>query len=157
MGTDVVPVMVEQIKDLLPLLEFMTGKEKAKATKKKKQPKLKEPIRPETLDPEKQFVHVAQLKPLHIRRGFVNLTPEHWPFFAKTARSTIRHVTVNFDDNVDKDSSVWRLSSNDMARVVLSPTARDWLQDHFEPDDRVQVTGTKLDDEEIELRLEAVA
>ena len=157
MGIDIIGVMVDQLRELLPLLEFLTGKTTAPPKKTRKKTVKKAATRVEDIDPETQFVYVTRLKPLHIRRGFVNLTPAHWPFFARTARSTTRAITVGYDDHVDKNSSVWRLSSNDMARIVLSDAVRFWLEDTFEPDDKVQVTATKLDDDEIEVVLEPVA
>lgn len=159
MGVDIVRVMAERVAELEGLLEFMTGRDArpkpTKVTAKEKAERAK--AKPEKMDPDSQFVYVTSLKPLHIRRGFVNLTPAHWDFFATTARATTREITVQFEDNVDKDSSVWRLSSNDMARIVLSEAAQQWLEDTFDADDKVQVTATKLDDDEIEVLLEPVA
>lgn len=160
MGVEIVRVMAERVSELETLFEFMTGRDarpkvaKAKAKRKEAPP---EPRKPETIDPDSQFIYVTRLKPLHIRRGFINLTPEHWDFFASSARATTQAITVNFDDNVDTESSVWRLSSNDMARIVLSETVQSWLEDNFDADDKVQVTATKLNDDEIEVLLELVA
>lgn len=160
MGTEVVDHMAEQLGDLYPLLQSMIGKVSKPApvkveSKARAKAKAPEPTRPaEEIKPEDQFVYVANLLPLHIRRGFVNLTPEHWDFFAQSARDTTRDITLAFEDRVDKESSVWRLSSNDLARIVLSDTARDWLEATFEPGDKLQVTATKLDDEEIEVILQ---
>lgn len=160
MGTDVVDYMAEQVRDLFPLLETMIGKVSKPAPKKteskaRAKAKAPEPTRPaEEIDPEDQFVYVAKLQPLHLRRGFVNLTPEHWDFFAQSARDTTRDITVAYEDHVDKESSVWRLSSNDLARIVLSERARDWLEATFVPEDQVQITATKLDDDEIEVILQ---
>lgn len=160
MGVDIVRVMAERVSELETLFEFMTGRDarpkvaKAKAKRKEAPPA---PRKPETLDPDSQFVYVTKLKPLHIRRGFINLTAEHWEFFASSARATTREIAVNFDDSVDEQCSVWRLSSNDMARIVLSEAVQNWLEDNFDPDDKVQVTATKLDDDKIEVLLELVA
>jgi hypothetical protein len=156
MGTAIIDVMAEQVDALMPLLEFLIGKTPAKQVKKAKPstPKAKR-VTPEELDPETQFVHVTQLKPLHIRRGFINLTPQHWDFFAKSARSTTRDVKISFEDTLDLESAVWRLSSNDMARIVLGEAARAWLQESFGPDDKVQIVATEMDDE-IEIRLEPI-
>ncbi len=157
MGTDVVRVMSEQVRELTPLLEFMTGrvtKAAPKKARKEKAPRAQR--REESMDPERQFVYVTSLKPLHIRRGFVNLTPEHWEFFAQSARATTRDVTVKFNDRTDNNSSVWHLASSNMARIVLSDAARYWLQETFDPDDNIQITATKVDDEEIEVILEPV-
>lgn len=159
MGTDVVPVMANEIDEMMSLLEFMMGKVKADAEKvtgtagKATKAKAKQ-VAQEEIQPDEQFTYVAELKPLHIRKGFVNLTPEHWDFFAQSARSTTRSVTVAFEDKIEKGASVWRLSSNDMARVVLNESAREWLNDNFAPDDRLQITATKFGEDEIEVVLE---
>ena len=157
MGTEIVRVMAERVTELETLFEFMTGRDaRPKTVKAKKTKAARAPRKAETLDPDKQFIYVTKLKPLHIRRGFVNLTPQHWEFFADTARATTREITVTFEDNVDKNSSVWRLSSNDLARIVLSEAVQGWLEDNFDPDDRVQVTATKTESDEIEVVLEPV-
>ncbi|MDX1664641.1 MAG: hypothetical protein R3272_12670 [Candidatus Promineifilaceae bacterium] len=155
MGSDVVHVMAAELQRLLPFLDFVMGRtrrKKAKARAKAARATVEE-TKPEEIDPESQFIYITELKPLHIRRGFVNLTPQHWDFFARTARSTTRNVTVAIGDRVDKESAVWRLAANDMARVVLSDSARKWFEETFEPDDRVQVTATKVSDEEIKVNL----
>lgn len=156
MGTAILDVIAEQVEQLMPLLEFLTGKTPAKKAKKAPTPKKAKKVTEADLDPESQFVHVARLKPLHLRRGFINLTPQHWEFFAQSARATTREVKVNFEDTVDLESAVWRLSSNDMARIVLGDAAREWLQETFGPDDQVQIVATELDDDEIEIRLEPI-
>ena len=160
MGVEIVRVMAERVSELEDMVEFLTGRDarpkKAKTKAKAKNKAARAPRNVETLDPDKQFVYVTKLKPLHIRRGFVNLTAEHWEFFARTARATTRTITVNFEDKEDKSSSVWRLSSNDMARIVLSDPVQRWLEDNFDADDRVQVTATKTDDDDIEVLLEPV-
>lgn len=159
MGLDIVRVMAERVSELEGMVEFMTGRDArpkpAKARVRERAPRPE--AKPETLDPDSQFVYVTRLKPLHIRRGFVNLTAAHWEFFATTARATTRDITVNFDDNVDQSSSVWRLSSDDTARIVLSEAVQRWLEDNFDADDRVQVTATKLENDQIEVLLEPVA
>ena len=156
MGTAILDVMAEEVEQLMPLLEFLTGKTPAKRAKKTGTPKKAKKVTEEDLDPDSQFVHVAKLKPLHLRRGFINLTPTHWDFFAQSARATTREVKVNFEDTVDLESSVWRLSSNDMARIVLGDAAREWLQKTFGPEDDVQIVATELDEDEIEIRLEPI-
>jgi hypothetical protein len=96
---------------------------------------------------------VSELKPLHIRRGFVNLTPNHWPFFALNARTETRAVIVKYDDQVNKKSAVWRLVPNDQARVVLAPPVQEWLEENFSPSDRIQVIALKLGDDDIQITL----
>ena len=159
MGTDVVRVMADQVDQMMPVLEFMMGKvkvdtEKVTGTAGKATKAKSKQVDQEEIKPDEQFTYVAELRPLHIRKGFVNLTPQHWDFFAQSARSTTRSVTVAFEDKIEKGASVWRLSSNDMARVVLSDAAREWLNDNFAPDDKLQVTATKFNDDEIEVVLE---
>lgn len=157
MNTDVVRVMAGEIERLIPVLEFMMGRVQMTKTKQtKKKTPVAQRVSPDELDPERQFVYVTSLKPLHLRRGFVNLTPQHWDFFARNARATTRSIVLNYEGRVDNDSAVWHLSSNDMARIVLSEPARDWMYENFEPEDKVQVRATLLDNDEIEVVLEAV-
>jgi hypothetical protein len=165
MGPAIIDVMSEHVASLMPILSFLTGrktsKESAAKTKANARQKAKaavpEPVIQETqIDPEEGFTYVSVLKPLHLRRGFVNLTSKHWPFFALNSRTETRPVTVYYEGIYDKDSAVWRLLPNDQARLVLSPTVHQWLEDHFEANDRVQVTAKKLNGQEIQLSLKAV-
>ena len=155
MGRSVVPVMTEQIDALLPLLEFLMGTTRSKKSKAKSAAKSKAATRlaeatDEALEPDQQFIFETVLKPLHIRRGFINLTPYHWDFFAESARSTTREVIVSFEDKADSDSAVWRLAANDMARLVLGDAAREWLEETFSADETIQLVATKRDDNKIE-------
>jgi len=52
---------------------------------------------------------------------------------------------------------VWRLLPDDQARLVLSPAVHQWLEDYFEPSDKIQLTARKMSDGEIHLTLAAVA
>ncbi|HEX6386156.1 MAG TPA: hypothetical protein VF177_15910 [Anaerolineae bacterium] len=165
MGRAIVEVMSEHVASLMPLLSFLTGRKTRKegaartraSAKAKAKPAAAEVVVEESqIDPEEGFTYVSVLKPLHLRRGFVNLTPRHWPFFAVNSRTETRPVTVYYDGVYDKDSAVWRLLPNDQARLVLSPSVHHWLEDHFEPNDRIQVTAKKLDDQEIQVSLKAV-
>jgi hypothetical protein len=99
---------------------------------------------------------VVELQPLHLRRGFVNLTPEHWPFFAQTARTETRNVTVYYDGIYDKKSAVWRLQPSEQARIVLSPAVHEWLEDNFMAHDRIKVTALRLDNDEMQVSLAGV-
>lgn len=158
MGRSVVPVMAEQIDALLPLLEFVMGttrskKGKAQAVAKSKAATRLAEATDEALEPDQQFVYETVLKPLHIRRGFINLTSHHWDFFAESARATTREVLVSFEEKVDRDSAVWRLASNDMARVVLGDAARAWLEETFSADEKIQLVATRRDDNQIEIVL----
>jgi hypothetical protein len=101
-----------------------------------------------------RFTFVSELKPLHIRRGFINLTSNHWPFFALTARTEVREVTVKYEDKINKKSAVWRLVPNDQARIVLAPQVQEWLDENFGSEERIQVTAIKLGDKDIEITLD---
>jgi hypothetical protein len=162
MGTRITEVMGEMVATLQPLISFFNGEttQKVAKTKVKAKPKAVEvapPELPADLEPEVGFTYVSELQPLHIRRGFVNLTPEHWPFFAANSRATTCGVTVHFSASKDKQSSVWRLLPDDQARLVLSPIVHQWLEDYFEPYDKIQLTARKTSDGEISLTLAAVA
>lgn len=101
------------------------------------------------------FSYVTDLKPLHIDRGFVNMTPTHWPFFAINARTESRPVVVISDGKKDEESAVWRLQPDDMARLMLGPQAHRWLEDHFVAGDHIQLMVTKLDSGDIQVVLAA--
>jgi hypothetical protein len=103
-----------------------------------------------------EFTYTTELKPLHIRRGFINLTPAHWPFFAVSTRTETRGVTVVFGGRQDKSSSVWRLQPDDQARLMLGSQVHDWLEEHFEADDKIRVTARKIDEDEIRVSLDPV-
>jgi hypothetical protein len=165
MGTAVLQVMDEQISALLPLIKFLTGK---KVTRKRAAPKkTKKGVSAGSLAAdtdtstsiadEEGFTYTARLKPLHLRKGFINMTSDHWPFFSVNSRTEIRPVTVYYDGLYDKNSAVWRLQPNDMARLVLSPTVHSWLEEHCEIQDQVHLTVTRLSDEEIQISLRLVA
>lgn len=167
MGLAITDVLRDQIEELLPLIHFLTGR---RATRKRKAKPKARTVKPmlggkdgegsdsslETvLKPEDGFVHVSRIKPLHLRRGFINLTSVHWPFFAINSRTETRPVTIYYDGVYDKDSAVWRMLPNDMARVVLSPAVRHWYEEHFVENDEIHVTVTKLDNNEIQVSLKA--
>lgn len=162
MGAQIVDVMADLVGGLMPLVLYFTGQAARKVAKPKPKPRPK----PKAVDisveqdmevaPEDGFSYVAELLPLHIRRGFVNLTSEHWPFFAVNSRSTSRDVTVRYDGVDDKKNSIWRLVPDDQARLVLSPTAHRWLEEYFDPYDYVEIVVRKLNDKEIQLSLRAV-
>ena len=165
MSYGVIDYLVGQVSSLLPLAQFLSGKKRRKKRKKTDKPKQKSvgtveetAIRQPADSAElEKFVYVSHLLPLHIRRGFINLTPKHWPFFTVNARTETRQVSVKYDDQVDSDSVVWRLSPNDLARLVVSPKAQNWLELHFESDDSIQVTAVKSSDNQIEITLEPIS
>lgn len=164
MGPAVLRVMGEHIASLMPAFLFLSGRSARRSTRAKtgkttgKAKTAAPKVAPVDVDvkPEDEFVYVAELKPLHLRRGFVNLTPRHWPFFAISARTETRPVTIYYDGIYDRKSAVWRLQPDDQARVVLSPAVHEWLEEHFNPDDKIQLTVRKLQDDEIQISLAAV-
>jgi hypothetical protein len=166
MGVSILTRMGEYVTALVPLTKFMTGRARkgrkggSTAPKPRPQPETVQETPPDNLVGNaaklEQFTYVSELKPLHIRRGFINLTDRHWPFFALNARSETRSVTIVYGANKDDDSSVWRLVPNDQARIVLSPAAQDWLEENFEPYDHIQVLATKPDDKNIHITLSPI-
>lgn len=167
MGKAIPKVMSEHIAELWPIFLLLSGRSARKPRKSKKKTRSKRKTKvtvPPTsaggpqpkIEPDEGFTYVTELKPLHIRRGFVNLTPQHWPFFAINARTEIRDVTVYYDGIYDKKSTMWRLQPNDLARLVLSPAVHEWLEDNFSSSDMIQVTAQKLSDDEIQISLEPV-
>lgn len=161
MNTAVISVILEHINALMPVFDFLTGqvKRKLKPKSKSKPTAVVEEVQviesPIVIEPGEGFVYVATLKPLHIRRGFINLTSEHWPFFAINSRTETRPVTIYYNGIYDKDSTVWRLVPNDQARIVLSTAVHNWLEDNFDDRDKIQVITRKLDEEEIQISLKA--
>jgi hypothetical protein len=65
-------------------------------------------------------------------------------------------VTLKYSDQIDAECTVWRLSPNDQARLVVSSKAQHWLDLNFEPNDSIQVTAVKLSDKQIEITLEPI-
>ncbi|MCB8943012.1 MAG: hypothetical protein H6658_04590 [Ardenticatenaceae bacterium] len=162
MGATLTQVMSEQVTSLMPAFQFLTGRVKTTKRKTKartSRSKAAAPTMPEAqlaVDVEESFSYVVDLKPLHIRRGFINLTPEHWSFFALNARTETRNVTIYYDGIYDKKSAVWRLQPSEQARIVLSPAVQEWLEDNFSAHDQVKVTAMKLDGDEVQVSLTAV-
>lgn len=161
MGTAVIEVISEQIQNLMPLINFLVGKAKsskpkARATRSKS---VTAKPAPDTVlsGDENSFTFTSQLKALHLRRGFINLTSEHWDFFAINSRTQTRGVTIYYDGIYDKKSTVWHLSTSDQARIVLSPTVHEWLEDNFAVDDNIQVVAKQLTDDEIQISLKPIA
>ncbi len=160
MGQAITQVMSEQIGLLIPILDFLTGKTGRKKAKPKARARtaVETAVELEEAEPDsaEMFTYVAELKPLHLRQGFVNLTPKHWPFFQINSRTETRQVTVYYEGIYDKECSVWRLLPNDRARLVLSPALHDWLEENFAAQDQIQVTARKLVDDEIQITLRPV-
>ena len=141
----------------MPTLDFLTGKVARKKTKPRTRAKatVEEIVMPDDLqtNSSEMFTYVADLKPLHLRQGFINLTPKHWPFFQINSRTETRPVTVYYEGIYDKECSVWRLLPNDRARLVLSPALHEWLEENFTIQDQIRVTARKLGDDEIQITL----
>ena len=172
MGLQIIEVMSEKIDQLLPVLTFLSGRTARKSGRKvtqtiisgiqstantkegKKAAAAPPPPKPE--DNSEQIHYVADLKPLHLRRGFINLTPKHWPFFAINARTETRPVVVAYGALKDSKSTVWRLQPTDQARLVLGPNAHDWLGENFMAGEQVEVIAKKVDDSKIEISLSKV-
>lgn len=164
MGVALLKVVGERISNLMPIVKMLTGKpRRARSTTKaasKKRKNQAAPVEDTTIRQPSEaanlerFTFVSELKPLHIRRGFINLTSNHWPFFALNARTEVREVTVKFEDKINKKSAVWRLVPNDQARIVLAPPVQEWLDENFGSEDRIQVTAIKLGDKDIEITLD---
>lgn len=165
MGQAVTNTVADSVMTLMPIVQFLTGqvtKKKAKGKKAKKHKvkiaaqiedtTIRQPLDAAHLD---RFTYVSELKPLHIRRGFINLTPNHWPFFALTARTETRPVTVSFDDRTDDGCAVWRLVPNDQARLVLSTPVHMWLEENFDAEDLIKVSAVRMDPKQIRIALSA--
>lgn len=166
MQTSIVPVMTERINMLNLIVPTLCGRsakkgaaakavaeseEKPKAEKSVPAQVAEQPQKPLSKD---EFTFISELKPLHINRGFINMTPEYWPFFAINARTESRPVTVAAGEIRDGDSAVWRLQPNDLARLVLGPQAHRWLKDHFVAGDYVQIVANRISDSEIQIVLD---
>jgi hypothetical protein len=168
MGLQITDVLRDQIDELLPLIHFLTGRRATNKRKSKPKARTVKPMMggksdedtavssPEMIiDPEDGFTHVSRIKPLHLRRGFINLTSAHWPFFSINSRTETRPVTIYYEGVYDKDSAVWRMLPNDMARIVLSPSVHHWYEDNFNEGDQMHITVTRLDNDEIQISLRA--
>jgi hypothetical protein len=156
-----IPSAAEDVNALVPLVKLLTGKARKAMKKSRSAPP------PPTAHVERsmqegqqadagQFTFISELLGLHIRRGFINLTPRHWPFFAVSARTETRPVTVLYGNHKDEKCAVWRLLPDDQARLVLSPAAHDWLEEHFEPGDSIRVQAIKSSDDKITVTLGGV-
>lgn len=174
MGRGVTQVLSERLAAMMPLMLLLGGRvagqrmrpKPAKPAKQTAVSPTEHPITPPTRPvsrveaetavssgPQELFTFTTTLKPLHIRRGFINLTPEHWPLFAEGARSETRSVILKFGSTVDKDSAVWRLQPSDMARIVLSPVAQQWLENTFTPEDTINIRATESISHQITISL----
>ena len=153
MKTAVLDVIGKEIGNLVPLITMLTGRSaktgKAKSAKRKK----KVSSSKEEIDSGDTFVYIADLKPLHLRRGFINLTPEHWEFFKINSRTVTRDVTVYYDGIYDKKSTAWKLSTNGQTRIVVSPVVRLWMNDNFEDGAQIEMMAHDMGEGEIQITL----
>ena len=167
MGLSVLDIAAELVAALLPTLRLFTGRKPRKARAARPKARAARPAEPTEETPAGEptitgsikamadsFNYVADLKPLHVRRGFINLTPAHWPFFASSSRSETRDVTVVFGGRQDRHSSVWRLQPDDQARIVLGPQVQEWLEETFATSEAIRVLARRLDNDEIRITLE---
>jgi len=163
MGTAVLDVMSQEINKLMPLIQFFTGRQtiavttKSKRVKKKKPPatSVDEAATAVSIDPDEGFIYTTNIKPLFLRKGFVNMTPQHWEFFAVNSRTETRPVTVYYDGVYDKNSTVWHIQSNGIARLVFSPSVHHWFEDNFEEGDQIQLSAKRIDNDEIQVSLKS--
>src|SRR5690606_22333697 len=116
MGLAVLDIAADLVATLMPTLRLFTGKKAKKARPAKSTAKTprRTPEAAEEAPAGEQaitgsiksmadsFTYIAELKPLHIRRGFINLTPAHWPFFASSNRTETRDVTIVFGGRQDR-------------------------------------------------------
>jgi hypothetical protein len=163
MGEVVIQNVAQYISALMPTATFLTGQVRKKKSKSKKTSKskakkaaqaedttIRQPLDSAKLE---RFTFVSELKPLHIRRGFINLTTNHWPFFSLNARTETRPVQVKYGEKTDDGCAVWRLVPNDQARLVLSRPVHMWLEETFDAEDRVQVSAEKKEQKQIHISL----
>lgn len=162
MQMKVVSVMSDRIMEALPAFRLMAGQSAKKRVraKAKRATRTTTTAKPEAITQQLEpvssgegFDYVSTLKGLHLRRGFINLTSRHWPFFGVNSRTETRPVTVYYNGIYDKDCTVWRLVPNDQARVVLSGPVHAWMEDEFDENDKVKVQARKVEGDKIQLTL----
>ncbi len=159
MGPVVIDVITKELERLLPLIHFLNGQKATKSAKPKLKvrPKPKSPVEATAIatttiiDPDQGFLFVTDIKPLYLRKGFINMSPDHWDFFAVSARSETRNVTVYYEGVYDKECAVWRIQSSDTVRLVLSPSVHRWFEDSFAQGEHVQLSVKRLDNDEIQI------
>lgn len=165
MGVQVVSEMVKELDSLRTVLFALSKPADRVMPKPTKKPKKSvvtaavveaESADTAAADQKERFSYIATLKPLHLRKGFINMTPNEWPFFAVNARTTTRPVTVFFENQSDPEGNVWRLSPHDQARLMLGPKGKRWLREHFGADEKINVIATKHLDDTIDIALEPV-
>ena len=161
MGRDLIKFMAVEVEKTLSIVSlFGRNSQVEKKTKKTTARRSngvsrgRKPVKAvEEINVPQTFSYVAELKSLHIRKGFVNLTPGHWPFFADGKRMETRPITVSFAGKSDDSSSVWRLQPDDQARIVLGEPAHAWLAATFGPNSKITVNALRTLDDKIEVVL----
>lgn len=166
MGAKVIRFISQKLETLLPVIRLFNQQQPKQPAQKSKVSRSASPtahspeqiaaMLPHQGEPMAEFTYVAEVKPLHIRKGFINLTPEHWAFFALTARTETREVKVRCGDKLDSKSSVWRLAPNNQARIVLSEVGQQWLQKQLVSEGRVEIIAHKNEQNEILLTVRKV-
>ncbi len=154
MGTAVIDVLAKEFQSLLPLLNIIIGSTPRPVLKARPRTRGKDEIVSIAPKGTPAFTYIATLKPLHIRKGFIMLELEHWAFFARSARSETRAVTVHYEGSMDKDSAIWRLAANDSTRLVLGHHAHNWLENSCQPDDKIKLTVIKSPSDEVDIELQ---
>ncbi|MFT7585097.1 MAG: hypothetical protein ACI9EW_001520 [Cellvibrionaceae bacterium] len=165
MGRDLINFMsveLDKVLDVVALFSRTSKESKAAAAKTKSKgatrtrktagrpPKVVVEAVPQT------FSYVAELKGLHIRKGFINLTPEHWPFFTEGKRMETRPITIKYAEASDASCAVWRLQPDDQARLILSEPAHAWLLTTFSANSKVTVDALRTLENQIEVTLSPV-
>jgi hypothetical protein len=171
MGLSAVGVLAGEINRILPLVDYFESRLAGRKTTRRK-PRVTKTVTAvvstptavsETTQPESNtavvvvdetsFTYTATLKPLHLRKGFINLTEQHWPFFALNTRAGSRPVTIYFDGRYDKEATVWRLQPDNQARLVLGHTTHNWLEKTFQPEEQIEIKAFKSTEGDIQIRL----
>ena len=163
MGRDLIKYMAVEVDKALEVVALFSraakgSKSTTTKTKSKGVTRRKTAGRPAKVveaEVPRTFSYTAELKGLHIRKGFINLTPAHWPFFAEGKRTETRPITINFAGKSDPSSSVWRLQPDDQARLVLGEPAHAWLATTFSANSKVTVNALRTPDNQIEVMLVA--
>lgn len=169
MGDKLVGIMAQEVEKLIPVvtrfappLKPVTTRRSGGRTPRATTPQahvpdvIPAPLSNGTAEQPSQFTYIAELKPLHIRKGFINLTAEHWPFFADSPRTGTRKVTLYYNGKYDKETAVWRLQPEETARVVLGEKVQSWFAKAFDGRTQIKVTATKLPKDEIQINLSVV-
>lgn len=153
MRTGVIDHMSTFLQSTVPIIRLLTGMTGKKVVAKKKKTKAKPRAAAAKATSAKalrltkkleNFTYISELKGLHIRKGFINLTPEHWTFFAKSARANTREVTLKYGEDQIGKATAWRLVSNGQARLVLDDKEAQWMGNTVGINEHIQVEASKV-------------